>query len=93
MLTFLDYIYIYTNTSLLVVFIIGRVTKVLNMKPPEILAMLEEATGTRMYEDKKRETQKTIEKKDSKLAQINQILQEDLEPQMKKVSRALSYLS
>lgn len=68
-------------------------TKVLNMKPPEILAMLEEATGTRMYEDKKRETQKTIEKKDSKLAQINQILQEDLEPQMKKVSRALSYLS
>ncbi|XP_022698778.1 structural maintenance of chromosomes protein 2-like isoform X2 [Varroa jacobsoni] len=64
----------------------GRVTKVLNMKPPEILAMLEEATGTRMYEDKKRETQKTIEKKDSKLAQINQILQEDLEPQMKKLT-------
>ncbi|OQR67739.1 structural maintenance of chromosomes protein 2-like [Tropilaelaps mercedesae] len=64
----------------------GRVTKVLNMKPPEILAMLEEATGTRMYEDKKRDTQRTIEKKDSKLAQINQILQEDLEPQMKKLT-------
>ncbi|OQR69787.1 structural maintenance of chromosomes protein 2-like [Tropilaelaps mercedesae] len=64
----------------------GRVTKVLNMKPPEILAMLEEATGTRMYEDKKRETQRTIEKKDSKLQQTQQVLQEDLEPQMAKLA-------
>merc|ERR1712159_11853 len=31
----------------------GRITKVLNMKPPEILDMLEEAAGTRMYENKK----------------------------------------
>lgn len=31
----------------------GRITKVLNMKPPEILSMLEEAAGTRMYETKK----------------------------------------
>lgn len=31
----------------------GRITKVLNMKPPEILSMLEEAAGTRMYEAKK----------------------------------------
>ena len=31
----------------------GRITKVLNMKPPEILAMIEEAAGTRMYEAKK----------------------------------------
>ncbi|XP_022657981.1 structural maintenance of chromosomes protein 2-like [Varroa destructor] len=64
----------------------GRVTKVLNMKPPEILAMLEEATGTRMYEDKKRETRRTIEKKDSKLMQTQQVLQEDLEPQMTKLA-------
>jgi structural maintenance of chromosome 2 len=27
-------------------------TQVLNMKPPEILSMLEEAAGTRMYENK-----------------------------------------
>ncbi|GFY92331.1 structural maintenance of chromosomes 2 [Actinidia rufa] len=33
----------------------GRITKVLNMKPPEILSMLEEAAGTRMYESKKEE--------------------------------------
>jgi structural maintenance of chromosome 2 len=28
----------------------GRITKVLNAKPPEILGMLEETAGTRMYE-------------------------------------------
>ena len=33
----------------------GRITKVLNMKPPEILAMIEEAAGTRMYEAKKQQ--------------------------------------
>lgn len=65
----------------------------LNMKPPEILAMLEEATGTRMYEDKKRETRRTIEKKDSKLMQTQQVLQEDLEPQMTKVDVQLGIRS
>ncbi|CAL4215524.1 unnamed protein product, partial [Meganyctiphanes norvegica] len=51
----------------------GRITKVLNMKPPEILAMIEEAAGTRMYESKKQTAQKTIEKKDAKLKEINDI--------------------
>ena len=37
----------------------GRITKVLNMKPPEILGMLEEAAGTRMYENKKEPALKT----------------------------------
>merc|ERR1712098_231613 len=37
----------------------GRITKVLNMKPPEILAMIEEAAGTRLYETKKEAAQKT----------------------------------
>ena len=31
----------------------GRITKVLNMKPIEILGMIEEAAGTRMFESKK----------------------------------------
>ncbi|KAJ1549924.1 Structural maintenance of chromosomes protein 2, partial [Cladochytrium tenue] len=50
----------------------GRVTKVLNMKPVEILAMIEEAAGTRMYEDRKEKAIKTIEKKDAKLAEIQE---------------------
>merc|ERR1711976_1002482 len=45
----------------------GRITKVLNMKPPEILAMIEEAVGTMMFETKKQQAQRTIEKKDAKL--------------------------
>ena len=41
----------------------GRITKVLNMKPKEILGMVEEAAGTRMYENKRVAAIKTIEKK------------------------------
>ncbi|NXS60313.1 SMC2 protein, partial [Brachypteracias leptosomus] len=52
----------------------GRITKVLNMKPPEILAMVEEAAGTRMYESKKITVQKTIEKKEVKLKDIQKVL-------------------
>lgn len=36
----------------------GRITKVLNMKPAEILSMIEEAAGTGMYESKKMSAQK-----------------------------------
>lgn len=32
----------------------GRITKVLNMKPQEILSMIEEAAGTSLYESKKK---------------------------------------
>ena len=40
----------------------GRITKVLNMKPIEILGLIEEAAGTRMFEMKKQQALKTIEK-------------------------------
>ncbi|XP_076058324.1 structural maintenance of chromosomes 2 [Oratosquilla oratoria] len=63
----------------------GRITKVLNMKPPEILAMIEEAAGTRMYESKKQQAQKTIEKKDAKLKEINDILNEEITPTLSKL--------
>ena len=58
----------------------GRITKVLNMKPPEILSMIEEAAGTRMYEAKKQQAEKTIEKKDARLKEINDILEEEINP-------------
>ena len=35
--------------------------------------MIEEAAGTMMYESKKQNSQKTIEKKDSKLKEINDV--------------------
>ena len=62
----------------------GKITKVLNMKPPEILAMVEEAAGTRMFEDKKELATKIIEKKDKKLEDINRILNEYIHPDLEK---------
>ena len=60
----------------------GRITKVLNMKPPEILSMIEEAAGTRMYECKREQAQKTIEKKEEKLKQITDVLTEEIMPKL-----------
>ncbi|KAM6971763.1 structural maintenance of chromosomes protein 2 [Aplochiton taeniatus] len=68
----------------------GRITKVLNMKPPEILAMIEEAAGTRMYECKKIGAQKTIEKKEAKLKEIQTILNEEITPTMQKLKEERS---
>ena len=48
----------------------GRITKVLNMKPAEILGMLEEAAGTRMYENKKDGALRTLDKKQTKVNEI-----------------------
>ncbi|CAH1243955.1 SMC2 [Branchiostoma lanceolatum] len=68
----------------------GRITKVLNMKPPEILSMIEEAAGTRMYESKKQSAQKTIEKKDAKLTEINTILEEEISPTLTRLKEERS---
>ncbi|XP_072318999.1 structural maintenance of chromosomes protein 2 [Eucyclogobius newberryi] len=68
----------------------GRITKVLNMKPPEILAMIEEAAGTRMYECKKISAQKTIEKKEAKLKEIQTILDEEITPTVQKLQEERS---
>ncbi|KAK7508183.1 hypothetical protein BaRGS_00000422, partial [Batillaria attramentaria] len=63
----------------------GRITKVLNMKPPEILSMIEEAAGTRLYETKREAAQRTIEKKDAKLREIDTVLKEDITPTLTKL--------
>ncbi|XP_033890676.2 structural maintenance of chromosomes protein 2 [Acipenser ruthenus] len=68
----------------------GRITKVLNMKPPEILAMIEEAAGTRMYECKKTAAHKTIEKKEAKLKEIQTILEEEITPTLQKLKEERS---
>ncbi|CAN0308224.1 unnamed protein product [Bubo scandiacus] len=68
----------------------GRITKVLNMKPAEILAMIEEAAGTRMYECKKLNVQKTIQKKEIKLKQIQTVLDEEITPTLQKLKEERS---
>lgn len=47
--------------------------QVLNMKPMEVLAMIEEAAGVRMYETKKQNALKTIEKKEVKILEIRKV--------------------
>ena len=58
----------------------GRITKVLNMKPPEILGMLEEAAGTRMYESKKEAALRTLERKQLKVDEIDKVLGAEILP-------------
>ena len=63
----------------------GRITKVLNMNPKEILGLLEEAAGTRMFEDKKNASKKTMVKKEEKVKEIDRIIMEEITPNMKKL--------
>lgn len=63
----------------------GKVTQVVNMKPLEILGLLEEAAGTSMYENKKENALKTIKKKENKLEEINKIISEEITPQLEKL--------
>ncbi|KAL8796425.1 MAG: hypothetical protein Q9195_001332 [Heterodermia aff. obscurata] len=63
----------------------GRITKVLNMKAAEILAMIEEAAGTRMFEDRRDKAFKTMAKKEMKVQEITELLKEEIEPKLEKL--------
>ena len=63
----------------------GRITKVLNMKPVEILAMIEEAAGTRMFEDRRDKAFKTMAKKEMKVQEITELLRDEIEPKLEKL--------
>lgn len=63
----------------------GRITKVLNMKPVEILAMIEEAAGTRMFEDRRDKAFKTMAKKEMKVQEITELLKDEIEPKLDKL--------
>ena len=68
----------------------GRITKVINMKPIETLSMIEEAAGTRMYENKKCQALRTLEKKQNKVDEINRLLSEEITPTLEKLQRERS---
>ena len=63
----------------------GRITKVLNMKPVEILAMIEEAAGTRMFEDRRDKAFKTMAKKEMKVQELEELLKDEIEPKLDKL--------
>ncbi|EOD10000.1 hypothetical protein EMIHUDRAFT_465321 [Emiliania huxleyi CCMP1516] len=71
----------------------GRITKVLNMKPVETLGMIEEAAGTRMFELKKQQSIKIMEKKETKLDEIKRLINDDIAPRLDKLgSERAQYL-
>eukprot|EP01117_Protostelium_nocturnum_P014197 TRINITY_DN5380_c0_g1_i1.p1 TRINITY_DN5380_c0_g1~~TRINITY_DN5380_c0_g1_i1.p1 ORF type:complete len:799 (-),score=367.12 TRINITY_DN5380_c0_g1_i1:1121-3517(-) len=71
----------------------GRITKVINMKPPEILAMIEEAAGTRLFEIKKKDSLKLIAKKSKRVEEIEKILNEEITPTLQNLERERTHYS
>ncbi|KAL3086014.1 hypothetical protein niasHT_030438 [Heterodera trifolii] len=65
----------------------GRITKVLNMKPMEILSMVEEAAGVRMYESKKQSALRTIEKKECRFDEISRLIDEEINPKVQRLTK------
>ena len=55
------------------------------MRPPEILGMIEEASGTRMFEERKDKAKKTMVKKDKKLQESHALVEEEIKPKLKKL--------
>ncbi|CCF73059.1 structural maintenance of chromosome 2 [Babesia microti strain RI] len=65
----------------------GKITSVVNMTPKELLGLLEEAAGTRLYESKKAAAIKLMSRKDAKLEDINKVLNEEIEPALEKLKK------
>jgi len=63
----------------------GRITKVLNMKSTEILGMVEEAAGTRMFEDRREKALRTLAKKQTKVEELEGLLKDEIEPKLDKL--------
>ena len=60
----------------------GKITKMLNMKPKEILGLIEEAAGTKVYEWQREKAEKTMKKKNLKLETTENLLREEVEPKL-----------
>ncbi|SCP03297.1 structural maintenance of chromosomes protein 2, putative [Plasmodium malariae] len=65
----------------------GKITKVINMKPVELLGLIEESSGTKLYEVKRTNAINLMVKKDQKLSEINKVLVEEIEPTLVKLKK------
>ena len=65
----------------------GRITQVINMKPSEILSLVEETAGTNAYEEIRKKTVRLIEKKEAKLEEIDSILTSEVIPIMEQLKK------
>ena len=55
------------------------------MRPQEILGMVEEAAGTRMFEEQKDKARKRMGKKEKRILEYKAILQEEINPKLEKL--------
>lgn len=55
------------------------------MRPQEILGMVEEAAGTRMFEERKEAARKKMSKKDKRMQEVTSILNEEITPKLNKL--------
>jgi structural maintenance of chromosome 2 len=55
------------------------------MRPQEILGMVEEAAGTRMFEERKDKANKTMSKKEKRVQEILSLLSEEIAPKLEKL--------
>ncbi|CAD5123741.1 DgyrCDS12059 [Dimorphilus gyrociliatus] len=60
----------------------GRIKQVINMTPIETLGMVEEVIGTKNYEKKKADAVKTIEEKNQKLIEIENLIDNTIRPHL-----------
>ena len=65
----------------------GKVRQVVNMKPIEILGLMEEAAGTSSFQLKKESSLRMIKKKQNKLDEINKMLNEDITPKIEQLDK------
>ncbi|CAG0924502.1 unnamed protein product, partial [Notodromas monacha] len=65
----------------------GKIAKMLDAKPAEILGMIEEAAGTKMYEHKKLAALNTIDKKEVKLQEIEHLLRDNINPTLERLEK------
>src|SRR3989338_13253 len=65
----------------------GRITKVLSMKPPEVLSLLEETAGTKHYDEQCALTRAVFDKKARKITEINSVISEEIAPKLEQLKK------
>ena len=65
----------------------GRIAQVIQMKPLQTLSLIEEASGTSLYENRKLASLKIIQKKQLKVDEISSIVLQEITPQLERLRK------
>lgn len=61
----------------------GRITSIVNFQPKELMNFLEETAGVSYYNVVKKDCETTMERKDEKLRNANELIEKEIEPEIK----------